>query len=330
MKPKRIAVVYGGYSGEAEISRLSAAMVLKHMDRARYEPIPVSIDAEAWLAHLNGQSLEIDRHDFSYELGGLRHRPDRCLIMIHGSPGEDGTLQGYFDMIGMPYTTGSVLNTALTFNKLYTTRIMRQMGFDAARGIKLNPGSMVDLDGIGEELGYPLFVKPNEGGSSLGVSKVKAPDELQAALDLAFSKGGSALVEEYLSGRELTCGVVCTGGHYQALAITEISTRKEFFDYAAKYDYDQTEEITPAQLDKNDYLRCQNLSVEIARAFDCRGIVRIDYKYDAGNFRPIEINTVPGMTEKSIVPQQAEACGIGKSELITALIEDEALAVSDS
>lgn len=318
---KRVGIVCGGYSGEAEVSKKSAAMVMEHIDRERYLPVLITIDPMSWQAHTAIGPAEIDRNDFSYDEAGVNYRPDTCLIMIHGTPGEDGKLQGYFDMIGMHYSTGSVLNTSLTFNKLFTTRVLRYLGFDAARGVVLHHPDDLDASAVAAELGFPLFVKPNEGGSSLGVSKVKATEELQAAVDLAFSKGSAVLIEEFLSGREVTCGVLCSGKVYEPLAVTEISTKKEFFDYAAKYTYDQTEEITPADLPAADYKKCQELSANIARAFECRGVVRIDYKYSDGRFRPIEINTVPGMTQHSIVPQQAAAVGIDKKTLISRIIE---------
>ncbi len=317
----RVAVVCGGYSGEAEVSMKSAAMVMEHIDRSRFVPVQVVIGPLRWYAFTANGESDIDKQDFSYEENGVNYRPDVCLVMIHGTPGEDGKLQGYFDVIGMPYTTGSVLNLSLTFNKLFTGRMLRQLGFDAARGVLLHHPQEVDVEALEHELGYPMFVKPNEGGSSLGVSKVKQANELPAALELAFSKGGSVIIEEFMGGREITCGVLCTGGVYQALAITEIVTQKEFFDFAAKYSYDQTEEITPAPLPEADYLLCQRVSERIARVFECRGVVRIDYKYEPGRIRPIEINTVPGMTQYSIVPQQAEAVGISKQALITRLVE---------
>jgi len=326
---KLVAIICGGYSGEAEVSIKSAAMVMKNIDRERYRPVIITIEPLRWYAHTEAGEAEVDRNDFSFDISGVNYRPDLCLVMVHGTPGEDGKLQGYFDMIGMPYTTGSVMNTSLTFNKLFTARMLRHLGFDAARGIVLHHISELDTDAIGAELKYPLFVKPNEGGSSLGVSKVKKPEELRAAAELAFSKGSAVLIEEFLSGREVTCGVICGPGTSEALAVTEISTKKEFFDFAAKYAYDQTEEITPAPIPEEDYALCREISARIATAFECRGVVRIDFKYEPGRFRPIEINTVPGMTEYSIVPQQAAAVGIDKKELITRMIESAWTATSD-
>jgi D-alanine-D-alanine ligase len=319
--PKTVAVISGGYSGEAAVSLKSAQMIMDNIDRNLYHPVSVVIDREQWVAHTDAGPVAVDRNEFSWQNGAGRVRPDLCMVMIHGTPGEDGLLQGYFDMIGMPYTTGGVMNTALTFNKVFTTRLLKQMGFNAAGGVLLRNPSELDAEYVAKTLKFPLFVKPNEGGSSLGVSKVKQIEEISAAVDLAYSKGSAILIEEFLSGREVTCGVLCENGVYKALAITEIKTKKEFFDYAAKYTYDQTEEITPAELPEHLYKRCQEISEKVAAAFHCRGVVRIDYKLDGETFSVIEINTVPGMTEFSIVPQQAAALGIGKTELITRIIK---------
>jgi len=318
---KLVGVVCGGYSGEAEVSLKSAQMILDHIDKELYEPVRIVIEPGKWLVHTPSGAAEVDKNDFSFSYEGRIRRPDLCFIIVHGTPGEDGKLQGYFDMIDMPYTTGGVMNAAITFNKIFTTRLLRQMGFNAAGGVLLRDPSELDAKKVAKELKFPLFVKPNEGGSSLGVSKVKTMEEIPAAVDLAFSKGSAILIEEFLSGREVTCGVICENGKYTALAITEIKTNKEFFDYAAKYTYDQTEEITPADLPKKHYQKCQEISEKVAAAFHCRGVVRIDFKFDGKEFYIIEINTVPGMTEQSIVPQQAAAMGIGKKELITRIIE---------
>ncbi len=318
---KLVGVVCGGYSGEAAVSANSAQMIMENIDREKYEPVLITIDQTRWAIETESGQSEIDRNDFSFVMDAHKRRPDLCFIIIHGTPGEDGKLQGYFDMIGMPYTTGGVLNTSLTFNKMFTTSMLKRMGFHAAGGVLLNHPDELDAERVARELKFPLFVKPNEGGSSLGVSKVKKIEELKAAVDLAYSKKSSVLIEEYLSGREVTCGVLCEKGKYKALAITEIKTKKEFFDYAAKYQYDQTEEITPADIPADLYAKCQSISEQVAAAFHCQGVVRIDYKLDEGVFYIIEINTVPGMTEFSLVPQQAAAVGIGKKELITRIIE---------
>ncbi len=319
---KLIAVVCGGYSGEAAVSMKSATMVMSQIDRNKYDVVQIVVEKYRWYALTTNGEADIDRNNFSFRENGVSRRPDVCFIIIHGTPGEDGKLQGYFEMIGMPYTTGGVMNMALTFNKVFTTRLLRQMGFYAAGGIVVANPNDLNADAVVAELGLPLFVKPNEGGSSIGASKVKEAAALPAAVAAAHAEGSAVLIESFITGREFTCGVLCTAGKFMALAITEISTKREFFDFAAKYSYDQTEEITPAQLPEKQYEECQRISERIAEAFNCRGVVRIDYKLMDDKFYVIEINTVPGMTEHSIVPQQAAALGIDKPELLSMLIAD--------
>lgn len=318
---KKVGIVCGGYSGEAAVSMKSADMILQNIDKERFDPTLIVISPDSWHAVTPFGESPIDKNDFSYTVDGAKIVPDLCFIIIHGTPGEDGKLQGYFDMIGMPYTSGGVMNTSITFNKIFTTRVLNKMGIQCASGILLDSISDLDEEAVERELKMPLFVKPNEGGSSLGVSKVKTIAELKPAVELALSKGGSALIEEFLAGREVTCGVLDTENGPKALHITEITTRKEFFDYAAKYEYDQTEEITPAQIPAHLYEKCQRLSEKIYKLFNCKGISRIDYKMNGEEFYVIEINTVPGMTDKSLVPQQAEAMGIDKTQLISMIID---------
>jgi D-alanine-D-alanine ligase len=319
---KKVGVVCGGYSGESVISMKSADMIMKNIDRERFDVRQMVVTKERWYAMTDNGELEIDKNDFSFKENGISFKPDLCFIIIHGTPGEDGTLQGYFEMIGMPYTSGDVLNTSLTFHKISTTRLLSKMGFNVAKGIMLKDPSELNIEEVEKALSFPVFVKPNEGGSSLGISKVSSADGLMAAVELAFSKGAEVLIESYLDGRELTCGAIQTeGGGAMALAVTEIITQKEFFDFAAKYDYDQTQEITPADIPADLYKKCQETTVEIFKAFECRGCARVDYKLINGEFYAIEINTVPGMTDKSLVPQQAAEVGIGKKELISRIID---------
>lgn len=318
---KKVGVVCGGFSGEAVVSMKSAEMIMNYIDKERFDPTLIVISPESWHAVTPSGKSIIDKNDFSYTVDNKKVIPDLCFIIIHGTPGEDGKLQGYFDMIDMPYTSGGVMNTSITFNKIFTTRVLNRMGFNAAAGVIVESIEELDEEAIERELRMPLFVKPNEGGSSLGVSKVKTIGELKLAVELALTKGSQALIEEFLPGREVTCGVLSTQNGPMALEITEISTQKEFFDYAAKYDYDQTVEITPAQIPSHLYEKCQRLSERIYKAFNCKGISRIDYKLDGEEFYVIEINTVPGMTDKSLVPQQAAAMGIDKTALISMIID---------
>lgn len=318
---KRIGIVYGGYSGEAEVSRKSAAMILNNIDRDKFEPFEILVERDGIKAHIGDELNQVDLNDFTFSTENERIRPDLCLIIVHGTPGEDGKLQGYFDMIGMPYTTGSVMSTSLTFSKAFTNNLLKYLGYNSAQGIYLqsmHPGHIAEIE---QKLRYPVIVKPNEGGSSLGISLVKEHAELDDALKLAFSLDKAVLIEEYIEGGEFSCGVINTENGLEALAITEIKTQKAFFDYKAKYEYDQTEEITPADLPEHLYKKCQELSKEIYAHFNCSGVARVDYRLRGEDFYVIEINTVPGLSEKSIVPQQAEAIGISKKELVTMMIK---------
>jgi D-alanine-D-alanine ligase len=318
---KKIGIVSGGYSGEAVISMKSAEMILSNINREKYDPFHIVIEREAWYVIIRNQKSPIRTNDFSFEHENERIRPDLCLIMIHGTPGEDGKLQGYFDMIGMPYTTGGVLNLSLTFNKRYTNDVLKARGFHTASGILLSSPKEFDQSEILSKLSLPVFVKPNEGGSSLGISKVMRADELEAAVSKAYNENSSILIEEFLDGREFTCGVICGENVSRPLAVTEIITERDFFDYQAKYDLDKTQEITPADLPEALYQKCMKVSVEIAESLDCRGIVRVDYKLIGEEFYVIEINTVPGMSLASLVPKQAESIGLNKSALIDLIIE---------
>ncbi|HKL40529.1 MAG TPA: D-alanine--D-alanine ligase family protein [Cryomorphaceae bacterium] len=318
---KRIGIVCGGYSGEAAVSMKSAAMLLKNIDREKYEPFHMIIEKGNWHVVIDEKKIPIDTKDFSFDFEGNRLRPDICLVIVHGTPGEDGLLQGYFDMIDMPYTTGSVLNLALTFNKRFTNDVLSERGFHTAKGVLVHSPDKFQESEILEKLKLPVFVKPNQGGSSLGISKVSRAEDLRAAVEKAYRENSAILIEEFLDGREFTCGVICGKENYQALAVTEITTEREFFDYEAKYSLDQTKEITPAELPEDLYETCRSTSESIARSFECKGVIRIDYKLVGDIFHVIEINTVPGMTETSLVPQQAAAIGIGKTELINLMIE---------
>lgn len=322
---KRVCVISGGYSGEAVISMRSAQMVLENADRSRFEVYQALLDKTGWWVLHNNQQYAINLSDFSVDVEGTRLAFDLACIMIHGTPGEDGRLQGYFDMIGLPYTTGGVLNMALTFNKSYTTRTLGAMGFKVARSLMVDelPTSTEFL--LSSGLGLPVFVKPNEGGSSLGASKVSKADELLPAISKALAADKAALIEEFITGTEFTCGCISENGKPRALHITEIESSKSFFDFEAKYNYDQTREITPARLVDDRYRECQQLTERIYEALNCRGVIRVDFILNQAGFYVIEVNTVPGMTSKSIVPQQARAMGITDTELVTRIFESASL-----
>lgn len=317
---KKIAVVCGGYSGEAAVSMKSAAMVMNNIDRDVYQPTQVVLTRDRWYAIVDGTEVNIDKNDFSVPSATERLRFDGAFIIVHGTPGEDGLLQGYFAMLGIPHTTGSVHNMSLTFNKKSTTRLLGSLGYTVAKSMVLKRHEPYSVSFITQNLGLPCFVKPNCGGSSIGTSRVNRVEELHLALDKAFQEDTEVIIEEFVAGTEVTCGVIQYKGKIMALPITEIVSKKEFFDFEAKYQ-GASEEITPARLTDAITNKVQRACEDIYKKLDCNGMIRVDFLIRGEETFVVEINTVPGFTEASIIPQQAAVLGISKTELITIVIE---------
>lgn len=321
---KKIALVTGGYSGEAVISYKSAITIEKNIDADKWDCYKIDINPAGWFyMTADGQKIPVDKNDFSITVNSTKINFDAVLVGLHGTPGEDGKLQGYFDCLKIPYTSCDAATSALTFNKRYTVAVAAFAGMHVARSLHLFKNIPVTVDAILKELQLPLFVKPNNGGSSLGISKVKAAGELQQALDKAFNEDDQVLVEEFISGREFTIGVFKSKGKIIALPITEIISKNEFFDFEAKYE-GASEEVTPANVEESI---AEKVRAEARRAysvFNCNGIVRIDFIYNEtdGNPYMLEINTVPGQSAASLVPQQVVAMGWTLKEFYTALIEE--------
>lgn len=318
-----IAVVCGGYTGEKAISLKSAEMVMRNIDRTLFDPVKVIIDNNGWTAVLNDhEEIQVDKNDFTVSTDSGKIAFDAAFIVIHGTPGEDGKLQGYFDMIGMPYSTGGVLNTALTFDKFSTVSLLRAGGFFVADSVLLKtPGDLNEKTVI-DRIGIPCFVKPTNAGSSLGISRVNKPEDLKSAVQKAFEVSAPVMIEALVKGTEVTCGVLKANGKPTALQITEIVSYNEFFDYEAKYNEESREEITPARIPADIYTRCQELSEQIFDFLGCEGVARVDFILSGQKLFCIEINTVPGMSEVSILPQQCEAHGVSKQEMITRILEN--------
>jgi D-alanine-D-alanine ligase len=296
---KKIALLTGGYSGEAAISYWF------------YEDE-------------KGEKIAIDKNDFSLHIDGEKITFDVIFIGIHGTPGEDGKLQGYFDVLGLPYTSCNVATSSLTFNKRYTTAVAAAYGIPVANSVLLIKNNFQNPDEIAGRLRFPVFVKPNNGGSSIGMSKVnQLSDELGVAIEKAFKEDDQVLVEEMISGREFTIGVFKSKGHIITLPITEVISKKDFFDFEAKYE-GASQEITPAEINEDWKSQVENTARKIYQVFNCNGVVRIDFIYNAGENKPymLEINTVPGQSEASIIPQQVKAMGWTLEEFYTALVED--------
>jgi D-alanine-D-alanine ligase len=321
---KNIALVTGGYSGESVISYKSAATISDNLDRTKWNVFLIDINVEGWFyTDENNQKISIDKNDFTLQIGVNKIRFDAVMIGLHGTPGEDGKLQGYFDCLNIPYTSCDVTSSAITFNKRYTVAVAAFAGIPVAKSLHLFKHTPFEIDELLKELTLPVFVKPNNGGSSLGMSKVNNPEDLSNAITKAFGVDNQVLVEEYISGREFTIGVFKTKGEIITLPITEIVTQNEFFDFQAKYE-GASEEITPAKI--TDAMATK-ICVEAQKAyqvFNCNGVVRIDFIYNEKTDKPflLEINTVPGQSAASIIPQQVKAMGWSLQEFYSKLLEE--------
>lgn len=318
-----IAVVRGGYTGESVISLQSARTMLEALDAQRFHPVYVSVSRDAWVCEtVDGRALPFDRGTFTADRGNGMERFAGALIAIHGTPGEDGKLQGYLDMLGVPYQTGGVLCMAIAMSKYATTGLLRQMGFTVARSLLLHGRDAGTEQHVLEAVGLPCFVKPDGSGSSLGISKVKSADELGPALDAAFREGDTVMCEAYVQGRELTCGVLRLHGEVIALPVCEIRTDREFFDYEAKYHSDSTQELIPAPLPEEVSAEVRERSAAIYRALGCRGLVRVDHFWTGSEVVTIEVNTTPGFSPASIFPKMLKVSGIGVPRAINGLVEE--------
>jgi D-alanine-D-alanine ligase len=321
---KKIALITGGYSGEAVISYKTAATIEKNLDTEKWEPYMIDINPAGWnyLAP-GGEKFPVDKNDFSISVSGSKINFDAVLVALHGTPGEDGKLQGYFDTLNIPYSSCDTATSALTFNKRYTVAVASFAGLHVAKSVHLFKHIPVSTETILSALTLPVFVKPNNGGSSIGMSKVKEVHELQPALDKAFKEDDQVLVEEFIKGRELTIGVFKSKGEVIALPITEIIAKNEFFDFEAKYE-GASDEITPAEIDEAIAAKVTAEARKAYAVFNCKGIVRIDFIYDTVTGIPymLEINTVPGQTDASLVPQQVAAMGWTLKAFYTALLEE--------
>ncbi len=322
---KNIALVAGGYSGEYQISLQTAKTIGAHLDPRRYQVYLIVIERDSWWHESGGRRWEVDKNDFTIALEEGRVRFDAVFIAVHGSPGEDGRLQGYFDMIGLPYTSCNAIVSALTFNKSYCNKVVKDFhicqianSFHLIRGVPYSVGNIL------EKIRLPVFVKPNESGSSLGVTKVKSVEQLLPAIEKAFGEDNQVLVEEFIEGRELTIGVYKEKGEIYALPATEIISQNEFFDFEAKYTPGKTEEVTPAPLDDLTRELLESKAIFIYRHLNCRGIVRMDFilQKQTGKLYFLEVNTMPGQSETSLVPQQVLAAGKSLSDFYGAILEE--------
>lgn len=309
---KNIALVAGGYSGEHVISLKTAITIEQNLDKELYNVYKIIITRDNWYHEDGEKKVEIDKNDFSLTLQGEKILFDAVFIAVHGTPGEDGRLQGYLDMLRIPYTTCNAIVSAISFNKSYCNKVVKAFNVvDIANSVHLIKGEPYSMGAILDELRLPVFVKPNESGSSLGVSKVKKVEELLPAIEKAFREDNQVLIEEFIEGRELTIGVYKEDGRLITLPPTEIVSKNEFFDYEAKYTPGVTEEITPAVINEKLLRDMESKASYIYRHLNCRGVVRMDFilQLSSGKLFFLEVNTMPGQSESSIVPQQVLASG---------------------
>jgi D-alanine-D-alanine ligase len=321
---KNIALLLGGNSAEAEISVQSANQMLLHLDDALFAVYPIMVQGTSWTYTHDDCAIEVDKNDFSIIVDERRIRFDCAVPMIHGTPGEDGLLQAYFELVQVPYTTCGMLASSLTFNKHACKTYLNSLGILFPKGKLIRKDEKVNAPELSSIMGFPCFVKPNNGGSSFGVSKIKSIDELIPALEAAFAEDtDEVLVEEFIGGTEITCGLVKIDGEIIVFPITEIVSKKDFFDVEAKYKAGLSDEITPARISESLRTDCEIVSTAIYKYLNCRGIVRIDYIVRNDRLYFLEVNTVPGMSPASIIPKQINVMGTATiKELYTKLINE--------
>ena len=331
---RKIAIIAGGDSSEYEVSLRSAAGIESFLaDQEQYVTTIVLLRGQDWKAKVGeNEWVAIDKNDFSYTRGGEKHTFDFAYITIHGTPGENGMLQGYLDMLGLPYSCCGVLAAAITFNKYTCNHYLKGFGVRVAESVLLRREAIgerleVLAKEIVERVGLPCFIKTNVGGSSFGVTKVKSVAEVEPAIEKAFAEGNEVICEAFMQGVEITCGAYKTKEKTVAFPITEVVTNNEFFDYDAKYN-GQVEEITPARIPNELREEVQELTLKIYDILGCKGIIRVDYiitknEKQQMQINLLEVNTTPGMTETSFIPQQVKAAGLKIGEVLSQIIENE-------
>ena len=321
---KNVAIVAGGDSSEVVVSLKSAAGLHSFIDKEKYQLYIVTITKQQWEVKINDtETATIDKNDFSFVHNKQKVKFDFAYISIHGSPGENGILQGYFELIGLPYSCCNVLSAAITFNKFTCNQYLKGFGVKVSEAILLRKNQQISTSEVVEKVGLPCFIKPNVGGSSFGVTKVKTEDQIQSAIEKAFAEGEQVMIEAFMAGTEITCGMYKTKNKTVVFPVTEVVPQNEFFDFDAKYK-GQVEEITPARISQNLTQRVQQLTAAIYDILDCKGIVRIDYIISEGEvINLLEVNTTPGMTATSFIPQQVAAAGIDIKNVMTDIIENE-------
>ncbi len=320
---KNIAIIAGGNSSEFPISIKSAGEIIKLLNPCLYNVWLVVLKGKSWTTvQEEGMEVNVDLNDFSILLQQGKIHFDYAFIVIHGDPGENGKLQAYFEMMGIPYNTCDVLSSALSFNKFACKSYLKNFGILSAESVVIKKGQPLDEASILEKAGLPCFVKPNNGGSSFGTSKVTRQEDLFKAIESAFKEDNEVIIEAFVKGDELSCGLLKTSKEELIFPVTEIVTKNEFFDYEAKYTPGVTDEITPARVAADIQKKVQNISSEIYGLLNCRGLVRVDFIVRGNQIYFLELNSVPGMSRESIVPKQIEAAGLTMEDVLEKIIED--------
>lgn len=320
---KNIAIIAGGNSSEFPISIKSAGQIVELLNPCIYNTRLIVLKGKNWTSvNEDGTEVKVDLNDFSLTLHEGKIIFDYAFIIIHGNPGEDGKLQAYFEMMGIPYNTCNVLCSALTFNKFACKSYLRNFGVLTAESIVVKKGAPIDESAILAKAGLPCFVKPNNGGSSFGTSKVTRQEDLLKAIELAFKEDPEVIIEAFVKGDELSCGLLKTSKEEFIFPVTEIVTKNEFFDFEAKYTPGITDEITPARVSVDIQKKVQNISSEVYDLLNCRGLVRVDFIVRGNQIYFLELNTVPGMSKESIVPKQIEAAGLKMEDVLEKIIEE--------
>lgn len=318
-----IAIVAGGDSSENPVSLRSAATILEYMDKDKYEPYILEVEGKNWQVHVReGVTAPVDRNDFSFTSDGRKTVFDYAYIIIHGTPGENGLFEGYLRLMRIPFSTCDVLASALTFNKFVLNKTMKSCKVNVANSRRLRRGDPVDPDKIIRKVGLPCFIKPTDGGSSFGTTKVKTREQIIPAVEEAFKENNEIMIESFMQGLEVTNGYYRTRKREVKLPVTEVVPKTDFFDYDAKYN-GKVEEITPARIPDELRDRIQDLTARIYDLIGCHGIIRNDYIItDGDKINLLEVNTTPGMTATSFIPQQIRAAGMNLTDVLTEIIED--------
>lgn len=321
---RTIAIVAGGDTSEYEVSLRSAQGIYSFIDKEKYTLYIVGMHGLDWHVRFDdGRTLPVDRNDFSFQLDGQKVKFDFAYITIHGTPGEDGRLQGYFDMLRIPYSCCGVLAAALTYDKFACNQYLHAYGVRIAESLLLRQGQAITDDEVVEKIGLPCFIKPSLGGSSFGVTKVKTREQIQPAIAKAFDEAQEVVVEAFMDGTELTCGCYKTRGKSVVFPITEVVSHNEYFDYKAKYN-GESDEITPARISDELTDRVKKLTSAIYDILGAQGIIRVDYIVTEGDkINLLEVNTTPGMTATSFIPQQVRAAGLDIKDVMTDIIENK-------